>query len=93
MIKKCEELTAENTVLQKYKVLAGVVMSKESSFDMNGEDLEPEVVAVATGTKTLEGSQISNQGNTLNDCHGEVLCRRAFIHFLYTQLEKALDTS
>uniref|UniRef100_A0A8C9R1F9 Adenosine deaminase RNA specific B2 (inactive) n=1 Tax=Scleropages formosus TaxID=113540 RepID=A0A8C9R1F9_SCLFO len=63
------------------RVLAGIVMTR-------GMDIRhAEVIAIATGTKCLNGEYMSDQGLVVNDCHAEVVVRRAFVRFLYSQLE------
>ena len=34
----------------------------------------------------------SCNGSAINDCHAEIVCRRALIRFLYSQLHKALES-
>ncbi|XP_034146506.1 double-stranded RNA-specific editase B2 [Esox lucius] len=64
-----------------HKALAGIVMTR-------GLDLRrAQVVCLGTGTKCISGKSISDQGWTVNDCHAEVIARRAFLRFLYAQLE------
>ncbi|GAX77627.1 hypothetical protein CEUSTIGMA_g5070.t1 [Chlamydomonas eustigma] len=48
------------------------------------------VVAAATGTKCLPGSQRSLKGDLLNDCHAEALARRALLLWLYREAELTL---
>lgn len=63
------------------KVLAGFVMTV-------GEDIRnSQVVALATGTKCVNGEYISGRGLALNDAHAEIIARRALLTFLYNQLE------
>lgn len=53
-----------------------------------GLDLrQAQVIAISTGTKCLSGEYISEQGLAVHDCHAEVIARRAFLRFLYAQLE------
>ncbi|CDQ62631.1 unnamed protein product [Oncorhynchus mykiss] len=65
----------------RHKVLAGIVMTR--GFDIR----RGQVVSLGTGTKCFSGVCVSDQGWTVNDCHAEVITRRAFLRFLYTQLE------
>ncbi|XP_028329196.1 double-stranded RNA-specific editase B2-like [Gouania willdenowi] len=66
------------------KVLAGIVMTR-------GVDLRSAlVVSLATGTKCLDLDPMSDCSYALSDCHAEIICRRAFIRFLYSQLEMLL---
>eukprot|EP00062_Callorhinchus_milii_P015793 gi/632966409/ref/XP_007899400.1/ PREDICTED: double-stranded RNA-specific editase B2 [Callorhinchus milii] len=69
----------------RHKVLAGIVMTRGPNVK------EAQVVALSTGTKCLSGEHISDQGLTLNDCHAEVVTRRSFLRFLYSQLELHLS--
>lgn len=63
------------------KVLAGIVMSKGEAMD----DLT--VISVSTGTKCINGEHMSVNGNSLNDCHAEIISRRCLVDYLYSQLE------
>lgn len=90
--KLCEEKFAELTVQKPQserarKVVAGIVMMRGSSGDgvVSGE-VGGEVVALGTGTKCISGDSISEAGLAVNDCHAEVITRRSFIRFLYSQL-------
>lgn len=56
------------------------------------------LVALATGTKCLGESELINdveekKGSRLNDSHAEVLARRAFIRYLYDQIDLTLRGS
>jgi len=64
------------------KVLASIVMTSRGDSDQKFE-----VISLGTGTKFISGEYISDQGLALNDCHGEIIARRSFLRFLYSQLE------
>jgi hypothetical protein len=51
----------------------------------------PQVVSLATGTKCIGGEYISLQGLSVNDSHAEVLARRGFLRFLFSELALIAD--
>lgn len=75
----------EQPPLARYKVLAGVVMTSGATAD------EATVICVTTGSKCINGGQLSMEGHAVNDCHAEILARRSLVSYLYDQL--ALYTS
>ncbi|KAK4036858.1 hypothetical protein OUZ56_028895 [Daphnia magna] len=70
----------EQPSVSRYKVLAGVVMTVGPTAD------GATVICVTTGSKCINGGQLSMEGEALNDCHAEVLARRGLVSFLYDQL-------
>ncbi|KAM9722883.1 double-stranded RNA-specific adenosine deaminase isoform 1-T1 [Menidia menidia] len=65
------------------KILATVVMRR-------GEGLGT-VVSLGTGNRCVKGEELSLKGETVNDCHAEIISRRGFIRFLYNELIKHYD--
>ncbi|XP_053522224.1 double-stranded RNA-specific adenosine deaminase isoform X4 [Artibeus jamaicensis] len=63
------------------KILAAIIMKKDS------EDLGV-VVSLGTGNRCVKGDSLSLKGETVNDCHAEIISRRGFIRFLYNELMK-----
>ncbi|XP_060553450.1 tRNA-specific adenosine deaminase 1-like isoform X2 [Ruditapes philippinarum] len=68
---------------KEWTLLSGVVMciQKETSYDL-------EIVSLATGSKCVGKSKMSRTGEILNDSHAEVLARRSFLRFLYSEIQK-----
>lgn len=67
----------------EWTVLASILAEKEGKL---------EVIALATGTKCVGEAQMSEKGLVVNDCHAEVLCRRAFLLFLMREMEEFRST-
>ncbi|XP_072802575.1 double-stranded RNA-specific adenosine deaminase isoform X3 [Vicugna pacos] len=63
------------------KILAAIIMKKDS------DDLGV-VVSLGTGNRCVKGDSLSLKGETVNDCHAEIISRRGFIRFLYSELMK-----
>ncbi|XP_065814401.1 double-stranded RNA-specific adenosine deaminase isoform X1 [Labrus bergylta] len=67
------------------KILATIVMRR-------GEGLGT-VVSLGTGNRCVKGEELSLKGETVNDCHAEIISRRGFIRFLYSELVKHYEGS
>uniref|UniRef100_A0A672GAL3 Adenosine deaminase RNA specific n=1 Tax=Salarias fasciatus TaxID=181472 RepID=A0A672GAL3_SALFA len=65
------------------KILATIVMRR-------GEGLGT-VVSLGTGNRCVKGEELSLKGETVNDCHAEIISRRGFVRFLYSELLKHYD--
>ncbi|XP_019467368.1 double-stranded RNA-specific adenosine deaminase isoform X1 [Meleagris gallopavo] len=63
------------------KILAAIVMRK------GNQDLGV-VVSIGTGNRCVKGEELSLKGETVNDCHAEIISRRGFVRFLYSELMK-----
>ena len=49
------------------------------------------LVALGTGTKCIRGYHLNQHGDAVNDCHAEVVARRAFVKYLYMQLRQCVE--
>uniref|UniRef100_A0A3Q3MKZ3 Adenosine deaminase RNA specific n=1 Tax=Mastacembelus armatus TaxID=205130 RepID=A0A3Q3MKZ3_9TELE len=65
------------------KILATIIMRR-------GEGLGT-VVSLGTGNRCVKGEELSLKGETVNDCHAEIISRRGFVRFLYIELLKHYD--
>ncbi|KAG5856424.1 hypothetical protein ANANG_G00007810 [Anguilla anguilla] len=62
------------------KILATIVMRKGDSLGT--------VSNWFSGNRCVKGEELSLKGDTVNDCHAEIISRRGFIRFLYSELMK-----
>ncbi len=81
VLDKYRELREPNRNLPWFKVLAGVVMIRRNDHKT------AEVVVLATGTKCVETKNVQRNGTVILDSHAEILTKRAFQRYLYSQLE------
>ncbi|NWR88722.1 DSRAD deaminase, partial [Furnarius figulus] len=63
------------------KILAAIIMRKANK----GLGV---VVSIGTGNRCVKGEELSLKGETVNDCHAEIISRRGFVRFLYSELMK-----
>lgn len=63
------------------KVISGIVMTQHGNLKT------AKVVAIATGTKLINGMHMSRNGTVINDSHAEIVARRCLIRHLYSELE------
>lgn len=89
----------------EHTVLAGIALSlpadssnsNGSGVSLPGAEQQQQqqqrlaVVAIGTGTKCLGASQRAPDGGAVNDCHGEVLCRRALLRWLYCEMQLVVE--
>ena len=68
------------------KVIACMIM--QNGFEDSGH-----VVAMGAGNRCITGQRLSLEGKTVNDSHAEIICRRAFIRYLYSEVERFYDGS
>ena len=66
--------------VSSYNVFAGIAMTRGPT------DEGSMVICVTTGSKGINGGQLSMEGKPLNDCYAEVLARRGLVSYLYDQL-------
>ncbi|XP_071480200.1 uncharacterized protein [Diadema antillarum] len=67
------------------KVLAALILKQ-------GEEDEGTVISLGTGNRCVTGDKLSMEGKTVNDSHAEIITRRAFMRFLYGQLQTYVKT-
>ncbi|KAK9886762.1 hypothetical protein WA026_018414 [Henosepilachna vigintioctopunctata] len=68
--------------INEWTVLSCIIQEEDSHF---------KTVALGTGSKCIGKNKMSNKGDILNDSHAEVICRRAFLLYLYEQMENTLE--
>ncbi|XP_067646415.1 tRNA-specific adenosine deaminase 1 [Eurosta solidaginis] len=70
----------------EWTILSAILLYKQI-------EAEAQVIAIGCGTKCIGKSKLCNRGLILNDCHAEVLARRAFMRYIYYHLKKAAQTT
>ncbi|GAB9474685.1 Trna-specific adenosine deaminase [Globisporangium polare] len=70
----------------QWTVLAGVVIVSQP-VDVNGgsSSSTARILTAATGNKCLGQRDLHANGLVVNDCHAEILARRALLRYLYTE--------
>lgn len=68
----------------QWTVLAAVVVT--------APDADDKVISVATGTKCSPATRLSPRGESVHDCHAEVLARRAALRWLLSEALRLRDT-
>jgi hypothetical protein len=64
---------------------------RRSSSSLSSSSSPFTAVAVATGSKCVGASARSARGDIVNDCHAEVLARRALLRWMVAEMEKAKE--
>lgn len=77
---KFDSVTKQSTYNNR-KIIAGIIMTKND--DINNAT----VIAVATGTKSINGEHLNSNGLVINDSHAEIIARRCLVNYLYSELE------
>ncbi|XP_066148455.1 tRNA-specific adenosine deaminase 1 [Euwallacea fornicatus] len=77
--------------LDRFKTLPKTGKPKETEWTVlstivKQQDYQLEVVALGTGSKCIGRSKLCPRGTVINDSHAEVMCRRAFVCYLYSEL-------
>ncbi|XP_075152294.1 double-stranded RNA-specific editase Adar-like [Haematobia irritans] len=85
VLEKFEQIIKNNETYSRRKVIAGIVMTKDMNFN------KAQVISVTTGTKCVSGEHMCINGTVLNDSHAEIVSRRCFVKFIYSQLELHLN--
>jgi tRNA-specific adenosine deaminase 1 len=82
----------QNLVINQFNSLKQSGKPKDSQFTvLAGIVIDNKVVALATGLSCLNHLKVSDQGDSVNDCHAEVLCVRSFRAYLYRQIMYAIN--
>lgn len=85
---KCTQVWDKlNERFKKWTVLSSIVVTDETDAEFF------DVICITSGTKCVKGDSLSMNGYAVNDCHAEVLSRRAFLHFIYRQIERLIDNN
>lgn len=81
----------ESIIIQQFNSLKQSGKPKDGEFTvLAGLVIGDVVVALGTGLSCLNYTQLSDQGDSVNDSHAEVLCIRSFRAYLYHQMSCAM---
>ncbi|WWC91907.1 uncharacterized protein L201_006857 [Kwoniella dendrophila CBS 6074] len=69
----------------EWSILATTCIVVPSTTETSGNSHRIVPVSLGTGVKCLPYSKLSEYGDTLHDCHAEILARRGFIRWLIWQ--------
>ncbi|KAK7469601.1 hypothetical protein BaRGS_00036391 [Batillaria attramentaria] len=72
---------------KEWTLLAAVVLHNTNNQACLSAEMK--VVAMGTGSKCLGQSKMSTTGEVVNDSHAETVARRAFVLYLYEELQAA----
>ena len=75
------------TTYSKRRVMSGIVLTRMVVDEEDVKEETFEVICVSSGTKCINGEQLSLEGCVINDSHAEIVSRRCIIYYLYSQLE------
>ena len=83
---KFNQLTQDDLRFRRRRLLAGIVLTHDY-------DLETmTVISITTGTKCSPAdTHLRHTGESLRDCHAEILARRCLIRYCYEQLNLLVD--
>jgi hypothetical protein len=82
VLKKYNQL---HSTAKKTDIVAGFFLREEKDIQ-NGTG---RLLALGSGTSIAGGDAYSLLGNTVHDCHAEIIARRGLLRWLYGQLDKA----
>ncbi|XP_078484740.1 double-stranded RNA-specific adenosine deaminase-like isoform X2 [Ciona intestinalis] len=74
-------LKRSTTLIMGRKIIAGIVLTRTVGINM-----EWKVISLGSGNRCVPGDQLSLCGETVNDCHAEIIARRGFLRYLYKQI-------
>lgn len=80
VIAKFDTLMENHAEYRSYKILSGIIMTRDDRL------ATAQVVALGTGSKFLYYWNLNESGDTVNDSHAEVVCRRGLLRMFYTEL-------
>ena len=82
----------QDLIMNQFNSLPKSGKPKENEFTvLAGIIIGDQVVALGIGTSVLNHCQLSDQGESVNDCHAEALCIRSFRAYLYHQMCYAIS--
>ncbi|ORX43821.1 hypothetical protein BCR36DRAFT_406649 [Piromyces finnis] len=75
----------------QWTILAGIVIEYIKDKNNEQQNTELKCVCLSTGMKCIGKSHLLPTGEIINDSHAEVLSRRAFQKYIYSEIESCID--
>lgn len=79
--------TVRSNGVPEWTILSAIILSHPTPED--GDETQLQLVSLGTGVKCLPTNRLPPCGDTLHDCHAEVLAKRGFGRYL---LEEAVNS-
>ncbi|KAH9482889.1 tRNA-specific adenosine deaminase TAD1 [Psilocybe cubensis] len=75
----------------QWTILASFFLTRRHSTFTEADDLK--IISLATGTKCLPTARFSPRGETIHDCHAEVLARRSALRWFLEEIARIHSSS
>ncbi|KDR83509.1 hypothetical protein GALMADRAFT_132951 [Galerina marginata CBS 339.88] len=70
----------------QWTILASFFLTRQGGPSLQSGGDEIKIISLATGTKCLPATKLSPRGETVHDCHAEVLARRSALRWIHEEI-------